>query len=189
MLTKKDLLPVVLIPSLIVAIPVGAMLFRVKGWAWGPADFVGAWIVIASVVFAYQWISKQALGAWSYRVATGLGLFAGLALLWVNLAVGLIGSEDNPANAMYLGVLAIGGIGALVARFKATGMSWALFATAGAQLLVPAIALLIRPDDFSPGVAPVFVLNGVFAGMFAVSGWLFRTASNQPSRPDLIAAA
>lgn len=189
MLTKKELLPVFLIPSLIVSIPVGAMLFRVSGWAWGPLDFILAWVLIAGVVFAYKWISKQRVGSFAYRLATGLGLFAALALLWVNLAVGLIGSEDNPVNAMYLGVLAIGGLGALAARFKPIGMSWTLFAAAAAQLAVPLIALLVRPNDFSPGVAQVFGLNAVFAGMFAVSGWLFRVSANRPGAPITPATA
>jgi hypothetical protein len=43
---------------------------------------------------------------------------------------------------MYIGVLAVGIIGAIVARFRPHGMARALFATALAQALVAVIALL-----------------------------------------------
>jgi len=41
---------------------------------------------------------------------------------------------------MYIGVLAVGIIGALIARFQPHGMARALFATALAQMLVAVIA-------------------------------------------------
>jgi hypothetical protein len=51
----------------------------------------------------------------------------------MNLAVGVIGTEDDPANLMYVGVLAVGIIGAIIARFRPHGMARTLFATALAQ--------------------------------------------------------
>ncbi len=51
----------------------------------------------------------------AYRFAVGVALAAAFLLVWMNLAVGLIGSEDNPANLMYFGVLAVGFIGAIIA--------------------------------------------------------------------------
>ena len=33
---------------------------------------------------------------------------AAFLLIWINLAVGIIGSEDNPANLMYGAVLLLG---------------------------------------------------------------------------------
>jgi hypothetical protein len=60
----------------------------------------------------------------------------------MNLAVGIIGSEDNPANLMYGGVLAVGIIGAIIARFEPHGMARALVATTLATSAVE--------DDESP---------------------------------------
>jgi hypothetical protein len=102
----------------------------------------------------------------------------GFLLIWINLAVGIIGSEDNPANALYIGVLIIGLVGAALARLEPTGMSNALWVTAGAQFLVPFIAMAIwRPSfDDPPGIIGVIMLNTVFAAMFFVSGLLFRRA-------------
>ncbi|RBP46577.1 hypothetical protein DES53_102968 [Roseimicrobium gellanilyticum] len=177
-MTKKSLLPVLLVPTCILSIPAAAMLFRVEGWAWGVADFIVMWVLIASVILTYKLVTRKAAGG-SYRSATGVALFAGLALVWVNGAVGLIGSGENPANLLYAGVLAIGVIGAVKARFEPLGMGWTLFVMTFAQLLVPFVALMVRPGDFSPGVLPVLGLNGVFVLLFAGSALLFWRAARK----------
>jgi hypothetical protein len=63
-------------------------------------------------------------------------------LVWTNLAVGIIGEPDELANLMYVGVLAVGILGAITARFRPAGMARALLATALVQALVAGIALI-----------------------------------------------
>lgn len=144
---------------------------------WNMFDF----IIMASLLFGagltYVLISRI-LDNIAYRTAVGVAVTAGLLLIWMNLAVGIIGSEDNPANLLYFGVFAIGIIGTGIARFRPRGMSSALFATAVAQMLVPVIALIIwRPSlDDPPGLVGVFMLNAFFAVLFVVSALLFRRA-------------
>jgi hypothetical protein len=176
---KKSFLPIVLVPSCILMIPAAAMVFKAEGWAWNAADFVISWIAIASAVAAYQVVASKAPNR-VYRFAVGLAVLTGLALLWVNGAVGLIGSENNPANLMYAGVLVIGLAGAAIARLRPLGMARALFVTAAAQFLVPVVALLFWRTDFRPGVVPVFGLNFGFVLMFAGSALLFRRAETPP---------
>lgn len=50
-------------------------------------------------------------------------------LVWLHAAVGLIGSDDNPANLMYGSVLAIAALGAVMARFQPRGITRALATT------------------------------------------------------------
>jgi hypothetical protein len=159
-------------------IPAAAMLFKVEGWAWSPADFVVMWVLLAGAVGAYKLVASKAPNG-VYRVAASIAVTTGLVLLWVNGAVGLIGSEDNPANLMYAGVLAIGLVGAALARLQPAGMARALLVTAAAQFLVPVIALIVWRPDFSPGVAQVFGLNFGFVLLFAGSALLFRHAGNK----------
>ena len=175
-MNKKSLLSVLLVPTCLLLIPLTAMIAKADGWAWSPSDFVVAWILIAGVILAYTFVTSRA-GNTLYRVAAGVGLAAGFILLWINGAVGLIGSEDNPANLMYGGVLIVGAIGAAIARLESLGMARALFATAVAQFLVPVVALIVSRNDFSPGVAGVFGLNFFFVLMFAGSALLFRHAA------------
>ncbi|MEO7414589.1 MAG: hypothetical protein ABIZ81_14665 [Opitutaceae bacterium] len=78
-------------------------------------------------------------------------------------------------------MVAIGIIGALTARFQPQGMARTLFAMASALALVPVIALMIRQNDFSPGVTQVFVLNACFVLLLVGSAFLFRRAAGQRS--------
>ena len=66
-------------------------------------------------------LASRKTGQAAYRAALGLALGSALLLGWVNSAVGIIGSEDNEANLMYGGVIAVGVIGAVVARFMGSG--------------------------------------------------------------------
>lgn len=129
-------------------------------------------------------------GNTTYKIALGVALAAAFLLFWVNGAVGIIGSENNPANLLYLGVFAVGITGAVIARFKPHGMTRAMLVTAIVQVLVPVIAILIwKPSVPSgeafwgmAGMAGVFVLNGFFAVLFVLSALLFRRAAReQPS--------
>lgn len=117
-------------------------------------------------------------GGFEYRMAVVVALGAVLLLGWVSGAVGIIGSENQPANLLYFGVVAIGLIGVLLARFRSRGMSLAMFVMAFAQILVPVLALIIWPQVSWGGVgmAGVFALNAFFAALLVGSAVLFRRA-------------
>src|SRR5918998_5630286 len=113
-----------------------------------------------------------------YRLAVGVALAAASILAWLSLGVGIIGRDGDPANLMYFGVLAVGIIGALVARFRPRGMARALVATALAQASVGALAIfggLGRPYS---GPLELLGLNGFFVALFVGSAWLFRRAAS-----------
>jgi len=116
----------------------------------------------------------------AYRSAVGVALAATLILVWSMGAVGIIGVEGDRADLMYFGVLAVGLIGAVIARFRPHGMARALLATALAQALVAVIALIAGKHE-SP-VTSVFELLGVnafFIALFLGSAWLFRRAARK----------
>lgn len=160
----------------VLMIPLVAMQFtdEVK---WDGFDFIAMGALLFSTGLTYVLITRASEGV-AYRIATGIAVIAGLLLIWMNLAVGIIGSEDNPANALYVGVIAVGLIGVAIARLRPRGMARAAFATAVTQALVPIIAFIIwRPSfDDPPGIAGVFILNALFVGLFVVSALLFRRA-------------
>jgi hypothetical protein len=113
----------------------------------------------------------------TYRAAIGIALVTACILVWLSLGVGIIGKDGDPANRMYFGVLAVGIIGALIARFRPLGMARALFAMALAQALVAAIALIAGLGLPWSGPAEIVLLNAFFVAMFAGSAWLFRRAA------------
>jgi hypothetical protein len=147
-------------------------------WPWTLADFAVAGALIFGTGLTYVLVAKKA-GNIAYRAAVGVALAAAFLLVWVNGAVGVIGTEDDRANLMYVGVLAVGIIGAIIARFQPPGMARALFATALAQTLVAVIALIFGlGSSLSPPVE-ILALNGFFVALFVGSALLFRYAGRE----------
>lgn len=176
---RRQMWYVALATASILMLPLVAMFFTDEV-NWSPFDFIVMGILLFGTGFTYLLISKVS-DSMAYRTAVGVAVVAGFLLIWVNLAVGIIGSEDNPANQLYAGVLAVAIIGAAIARLRPRGMALTLFATAFAQMLVPVIALIIwRPSlENTPGIVGVFILNAFFAALFVVSALLFRNATRE----------
>jgi len=141
---------------------------------WGPGDFLifGAMLIGACGVCE---LAARKTGNAAYQAAVGVAAAAAFVLIWMNLAVGIIGDEGEPANLMFGGVLAIGGIAAAIARFRPEGMARAMVATAMAQALVGAIAL-------SAGHGKTVVLTAFFVTLWLVSAGLFRKAARRNER-------
>ena len=115
----------------------------------------------------------------AYRSAVGVALAAAVILVWLSLGVGIIGADGDRANLMYFGVLAVGIIGAVIARFRPRGMARALVATALAQALVAVIALILGLGAPWSPPGEIVALNGFFVALFAGSAWLFRYAARE----------
>ncbi len=177
---NKNIIRIALVTAFILLLPLVAMQFTDEV-AWDETDFIVAGVLLFGTSFAYELVARKG-GTIAYRAAVGLALVAALILVWMNLAVGLIGSEDNPANLLYGGVLVAGIFGAIIARFLPHDLSRALFATSIAQASVPVIALIIwRPSVTSAeallGMLGVLGVNAFFAMLFVGSALLFRRAA------------
>jgi hypothetical protein len=176
---KKSIIRIALATAVILLLPLLAMQFT-NEVVWGLADFAVAGVLLFGAGLTYELIARKA-GHIAHRAAVGVAIAAALLLVWINLAVGIIGNEGNPANLMYIGVLAVGIIGALIARLEPRGMARVMFATAGAQMLVPVIALIIWPPQVTSwgaaDVVGVFILNAFLATLWLGSALLFRRAS------------
>lgn len=137
---------------------------------WTGSDFAVMGVMLAAVCALYElavWLSGNAV----YRAAFGIAVITGFLTVWVNLAVGMLGSENNIENLMFAGVLLIAAVGALVANFHPRGMARAMEAAAIAQLLVCAVALVIGFRE--RGV----LLAACFAVPWFASAQLFRKAA------------
>jgi GNAT superfamily N-acetyltransferase len=154
---------------------------------WDLADFAFAGALVGGVGVTYELAVRMTRNR-AYRAAVAVALAAAFILVWVNAAVGIIGSEDNPANLMYGGVLAVGIVGAVIARFQPHGMARALVATALAQVSVAAIALIAGLGSTASGPLEILTLNGCFAALWLMSAWLFRKAAREPNsrRPSAV---
>lgn len=101
-----------------------------------------------------------------------------MLLVWSNLAVGLIGSERNPANLVYVGVIVIGFVGAGLVRRRPEGMARVMVATALAQIAVPLVVLTGGVGVAGPvSMGDVVMLTAFFAALWLLAARLFGTAA------------
>jgi hypothetical protein len=159
----------------VLAIPAVAMQFT-KEVKWSAFDFAAAGAMLFSAGLVLDVVARRS-GSRAYRAGVGVAVGASLLLVWLNLAVGLIGSEDNPANLLYGGVIGVGLAGAAVSRLRPGGMAWTMAGMAVAQALVPAVVVAIWGARAIAGEG--LRLAGVtmmFTGLFGVSGVLFGKA-------------
>jgi hypothetical protein len=148
---------------------------------WGAEDFIAMGVMLSAACGIYElaaWLSGNTV----YRAAFGIAVATGFLTVWVNLAVGMLGSENNVLNLMFAGVLLVAALGALLARFRAIGMARAMGATAAAQLLAAgiglAIGLSVGMDEVGgPSVGLEAFLTACFAVPWLVSAQLFRKAA------------
>lgn len=155
--------------AILLLLPLAAMQIT-RELDWNGSDFAVLGFMLLTACCTYEfavWLS----GNVAYRAAFGIALAAAFILVWLNLAIGIIGDENNPPNLMFAGVLAVGFTGALIARFRPQGMSHALIATAIAQTLVGVIAA-VAGWGLEAAVLAVF-----FGAMWLTAAALFRKAA------------
>lgn len=129
---------------------------------WDETDFIVMGLMLFAACGTCE-LAARASRNGAYRIAVVVAVGAAFLTVWANLAVGMIGSEDNPYNLLFGGVLALALIGAIVARFEASGMARTMVAAAFAQALLGAVGL---SSD---------VRGGVFSMIFALP-WLLSAA-------------
>lgn len=153
----------------LVALPAIAMQFTSEV-NWTGEDFLFAIVMLGGVGLAFE-MAVRASGSWAYRSGAAVALGAGLVMLWINGAVGIVGNEGRLINLWFDLIPLLALFGAIGARFRARGMAAAMTATAAAQMMV---GLIIHLQG---EIAWVFVL--VWTAGWLLSAWLFRKAARQ----------
>jgi hypothetical protein len=142
----------------------------VTGAPWTGSDYVLAAVLFGSVGLGFELIVRKS-GDLSYRFGAALMVIAAFLTIWINGAVGMIGSEDNPYNLLFLGVLVIALVGAVLARFQAAGMMRASAVAAAAQLALGAAGLASDTRGA--------VMSMLFAGIWLLAVAAFRNAASE----------
>ena len=106
----------------------------------------------------------------AYAAALALALFAAVAPILINGAVGIVGSEDNDANRAFLVPPIVAGLAGLAALLRARWMAWAMLAAAIAQVGV--FAWLWASGLGFTGPITVF-----FSALWLIAASLFRRAA------------
>lgn len=143
----------------------------VDDWNWSPGAFVRVYLLFFVTGMLYAAIARR-MGAWAYKAGAGVALVAGFALGWSNMVH--VADSGNPANLAYYSVLAVGAIGACLARLEPRGLARTLFAMAATLALIA----VMLPSGAPPAMARNMAIGHcVFVALFTASGLLFRHAS------------
>lgn len=162
----------------LVLAPLVAMQFT-REVQWDAFDF----LVFGGMVL-FAGLGLEALlrrsGGVAYRTGAALTTLGLFLLVWVNLAVGIIGSEDNPANLLVAGVIAIGIGGAIVTRGRAVGMARVLGVMAIVQAAIAGFAVIAGIGTDGP-IWPRDVIgaNGMFVVIWMAAAALFHLAARR----------
>lgn len=144
---------------------------------WTASDFVVWGMMLAAGLGAFELLTRAGNGG-LYRLGAAMAVGTAFLLLWVSLAVGIIGSENNDANMMYAGVFATLTAGAITARGRPAGMAWTLVATAGVQAAIGAVALATNAGtDGAAWPRDVIGASTFFTLLWLAGAALFATAA------------
>lgn len=135
---------------------------------WDETDFIVMGVMLTSVGLGAEFLMRRS-GSIAYRMGAVIALVLGFLLVWINLAVGIIGSENNPLNLLFVTVIAVAIAGSAVARFEPAGMARAMTATSVVQALIGVVAVFAD--------SRAVVLSGIFAACWLLSAALFRRAA------------
>jgi hypothetical protein len=147
---------------------------------WSSGDFIvmGAMLGLACALVETV---VRLNGSWAYRLAAGAAIGSAFLIIWANLAVGIVGSENNPANRSFFAALGVGILGALFARFRAKGMALAMAATAGAIGIAFILAVSSATDEPNVSHWRELIATLVITSPFLLSAWLFRRTAEEPA--------
>jgi hypothetical protein len=181
MKSNKNILYIAIGTILLLMIPFVAMQFS-RDVNWSLFDFVFAGVTLFGTGTAFELLSRRYDGI-AYKLGIAGALGTGLFMVYSNGAVGIIGDEDNAANLMYFGVLAVGFLGSIISRLKPTGMSYTLFAQALTQVVITAIVLLTDIQETSgSSIAEVLAVNCMFLVLWLGSALMFKLAENNEAK-------
>lgn len=148
---------------------------------WDETDFIIIGIMLGLAGLGVEGAVRSSDHV-AYRAGAVVAVGSIFLLTWVNLAVGFLGDEDNPANLMFAAVVGVAIIGSIFARFRPAGMAVAMTATMGTQILAGAVGLIAGLG--SPGWQGIYEAvmgTGLFSALWFLAASLFRTAAKAQS--------
>ncbi len=160
--------------AILFALPVVAMAVGAEGFLWTTGDFVFAALAIGTAAAVLD-LGVRKASALPYAIASAIAVGICFLTLWINAAVGIVGSEDNDANAAFYGVVLFAGIVAAitvtVTRGRPIAMAKAMSACAIAQVSAGVLVAIL--GYFTPVFTPLMTM------LWLASAALFRKAGRE----------
>ncbi len=164
--------------------PLVAMQFT-RQVQWTVSDFVFAGFMIVGTGLLYE-VAVRFSGSFAYRAGAFVALGTCFLLVWINLAVGIIGDEDDFRNAYYFCEVLLVAAASFAAALRPAGMMRAMLGAAGFQALITAAAFFDGwGAEEPPGAFALLGLNSVFVGLWLFAAALFRRAAELEQARDV----
>jgi hypothetical protein len=172
-----------LFASTILLIPLTAS-FITTEMDWSLFDYMLIWTLLFCAGALYKWITLFAVDS-GYRAAVGLAILTGVFIIWSNLGVGIVGSEDEPFNLLYFALLAFGLMAAFWVRFEARAMSYVMLSiTIGLGMLTLLAFVLGMHRILYSSTIEILAVHCFLAVPILLSGILFHHAAKDMERYD-----
>lgn len=158
----------------VVLAPWVAMQFT-KEVNWDETDFIFA-AVIFGIVGGLIELAVRKSANWYFRLGSMFAVLAGFMVIWSNLAVGMIGNEDNTVNLWFGAVLLIAITGSITSRFFGGILPQTMFAAGSLQVAIGLFAGILD-TDLRGGIFTI-----VLSAAWFISSLLFWCAHRSGSR-------
>lgn len=145
---------------------------------WDLIDYLVASVMVTGLVGGGILVFKMSPN-WRYRLGTLIMLITGFLLVWINGAVGIIGSEDSTITRVLFAIPVIVVLRALWFRFSHQGMASSALMAAVLHGLVAITALISGAGAEGPiWPSDVILASVFFIVLWAGSAALFWTAKS-----------
>lgn len=141
---------------------------------WDETDFIVA-AIIFGIVGGLIELAVRISSNWYFRFGAMFAVLAGFMVVWANLAVGMIGNEDNPVNLWFGAVLMIAILGAILSRFHAQAMASAMLVAGLTQTAIGLFAGILG-TDMRGGIFTI-----ILASVWLIAAALFGVANRRTS--------
>lgn len=156
--------------ALLLLAPGVAMQCEGTGVDWTASDFLFAGAIFGLIGVLLELAARSSRNL-AFRIAVAAAVLCGFLQVWINLAVGIIGSEDNAANRTYFAVVLIAASGAIVAFGSARGLFLTMLVAAGAQVIFSGLHAVTG--------TPTPIIDGFFVALWLLAARLFHRADRQ----------
>jgi hypothetical protein len=152
-------------------VPLVAMQFTDEVY-WTASDFLFMGVLLGAVGLGFEWIGARSRNL-AFRGGAAIALITAFLTVWVNAAVGMIGSEHDDYNVLFAVALLIALGGSVAARLAPRGTMWAMTFAAAAQA---GLAVVGWSSDARGGLLAL-----AFALPWLLAALLFARAQRQAS--------
>ncbi|QZH75745.1 MAG: hypothetical protein JY451_03895 [Erythrobacter sp.] len=161
-------------------LPALAMQWHAEGVHWTASDFAFATVLLgllgagAEIAFA---VGRNA----PHKVGIAIAALGGFLTVWINGAVGMLGSEEEPTNLVFIAMAGIGVVASLLVWFRAAPMRWIMATLSAGQFAVGVVAALWT----MPGHAVEWGVLTFFALIWGAAAACFHAARSAQSGASL----